>query len=233
MKLLIVEDDLLLRRGLERALLKEDYVVDSAETVKEAIAFLMVENCHYSAVLLDLGLPDGDGLTLLSYLRQAENSVPVLIITARDTVDDRVMGLDAGADDYLLKPFAIAELYARLRAIIRRHCGISNNQLEIADFALDLTQKEIHFKGTLLDLTVREYLILSRLLLKYGQVVAREFLQQDLYSWQDQLGSNTLEVYIHRLRQKVGRARIETVRGFGYQLIDEIDQAQQYQNVSE
>ena len=232
MKLLIVEDDLLLRRGLERALIQEDYVVDSAETVKEAIAFLTVENSHYSAVLLDLGLPDGDGLTLLSYLRQAENSVPVLIITARDTVDDRVMGLDAGADDYLLKPFAIAELYARLRAIIRRHCGVANNQLEIADFALDLNQKEIHLKGKLLELTVREYLILSRLLLKYGQVVAREFLQQDLYSWQDQLGSNTLEVYIHRLRQKIGKERIETVRGFGYQLIDEIDQTQQHQNVS-
>lgn len=221
MKLLIVEDDPLLRQGLERALLKEDYVVDSAETLKEARAFLAVEESHYSAILLDLGLPDGDGLTLLSDLRQRENQLPILIITARDTVDDRVIGLDAGADDYLLKPFALAELYARLRAIIRRHCGVANNQLEIADFQLDLTQKEIRLKGSILDLTVREYLILSRLLLKYGQVVAREFLQQDLYSWQDQLGSNTLEVYIHRLRQKVGRERIETVRGFGYQLIDE------------
>ncbi len=222
MKLLVVEDDLLLRKGLEKALVKEGYAVDAAASREEARRYLEAEGAYYSAILLDLGLPDGSGLSLLQSLRNAGNDLPVLIITARDTLDDRVIGLDAGADDYLLKPFELAELYARLRAIIRRHCGVANNQVVIDDFTLDLTQKEIRHCGTLLELTLREYAILSRLLLKYGQVVPREFLVQDLYSWQDSLGSNTLEVYIHRLRQKVGKDRIETVRGYGYQLVGEV-----------
>lgn len=221
MKILVVEDDLLLRKGLEKALMKEGYAVDVAENREEAERYLDSQEAFYSAILLDLGLPDGHGITLLQKLRNQENQMPVLIITARDTLDDRVKGLDAGADDYLLKPFELAELYARLRAIIRRHCGVANNQVVIDDFTLDLMQKEIHYQGALLELTLREYAILSRLLLKYGQVVPREFLVQDLYSWQDSLGSNTLEVYIHRLRQKLGKARIETVRGYGYQLVSE------------
>ncbi len=222
MKLLIVEDDLLLQRGLEKALTQEGYAVDIAGSLKMAHQFLNNSEEFYSAILLDLGLPDGNGLSLLQALRNDKKSLPVLILTARDALNDRIIGLDSGADDYLIKPFELAELYARLRAIIRRHCGQSDNQLEIADFLLNLTNKTIVFSGQPLELTVREYSVLSRLLLKYQKVVPRELLQQDLYSWQDSLGSNTLEVYIHHLRQKIGKNRIQTIRGIGYQLVDPI-----------
>lgn len=222
MKLLVIEDDLLLQRGLNKALTQEGYAVDIAGTLALARQLLKDEENLYSAILLDLGLPDGDGLTLLQWLRDGKNSLPVIILTARDALNDRIVGLDAGADDYLLKPFELAELYARLRAVIRRHCGQSDNYLEIADFLLNLTNKTISHLGASLELTVREYAILSRLLLKYQQIVPRELLLQDLYSWQDSFGSNTLEVYIHRLRQKIGKDRIQTVRGLGYQLVDAV-----------
>lgn len=220
MKLLIVEDDLLLQRGLNKALIQEGYTVDIAPNLESARQFLMSKEEFYSAILLDLGLPDGNGLTILEWLRKERKTTPVLIITARDAVNDRIIGLDSGADDYLIKPFALVELYARLRAIIRRHCGQADNQLEIADFLLNLTEKTITFSGNVLELTLSEYAVLSRLLLKYGKVVPRELLQQDLYSWQDSIGSNTLEVYIHHLRQKIGKNRIQTIRGLGYQLVD-------------
>lgn len=220
MKLLIVEDDFLLRRGLEKALIKEGYALDMASNLQEAHQFLKNGITFYSAVLLDLGLPDGNGLSLLRSLREHKQHIPVLIVTARDALNDRIVGLDAGADDYLIKPFELAELYARLRAVIRRHHGLSDNCLAIAEFLLNLSNQTITYHGDVLELTMREYAILSRLLLKYRQVVPRELLMQDLYSWQDSLGSNTLEVYIHRLRQKIGKDRIQTVRGFGYQLVD-------------
>lgn len=219
MKLLVIEDDLLLQRGLEKALIQEGYAVDMAGTLESARQLLADDEGFYSAILLDLGLPDGSGLSLLKSLREHQSAVPVLILTARDALNDRIVGLDSGADDYLVKPFELAELYARLRAIIRRHCGQADNYLEIADFILNLTNKTIAHAGDALELTVREYAILSRLLLKYQQIVPRELLMQDLYSWQDSLGSNTLEVYIHRLRQKIGKERIQTVRGLGYQLV--------------
>ena len=219
MKLLVIEDDLLLQRGLEKALIQEGYAVDMAGTLESARQLLADDEGFYSAILLDLGLPDGSGLSLLKSLREHQSAVPVLILTARDALNDRIVGLDSGADDYLVKPFELAELYARLRAIIRRHCGQADNYLEIADFILNLTNKTIAHAGDALELTVREYAILSRLLLKYQQIVPRELLMQDLYSWQDSLGSNTLEVYIHRLRHKIGKERIQTVRGLGYQLV--------------
>lgn len=219
MKVLVIEDDPLLLCGLEKALLKEGYKSDLAQTLTEAEAFLSsASGDFYSAILLDLGLPDGNGITFLQRLRAQEMNIPILIVTARDSVEERILGLDAGADDYLLKPFEIAELYARLRAIIRRYSGVASNQLKIADFVLNLKAKMILKKGEQLSLTLREYAILSRLLLQYGQVVSRELLIQDAYTWDDALGSNTLEVYIHRLRQKIGRDQIKTVRGIGYQM---------------
>ncbi|GAA5094738.1 response regulator [Wohlfahrtiimonas larvae] len=222
MKLLVVEDDLLLQRGLEKALIQESYTVDIAHNLETAKHFLSYGADIYSAVLLDLGLPDGNGLTLLKWLRESKYHVPVLIITARDALNDRIIGLDSGADDYLVKPFELVELYARLRAIIRRHCGQADNHLIIDAFILNLTNQTIMYFDKPLELTVREYVVLSRLLLKYQQVVPRELLLQDLYSWQDSLGSNTLEVYIHRLRQKIGKDRIQTIRGLGYQLVDAV-----------
>ncbi len=221
MKLLIVEDDLLLQMGLEKALSKEKYVFDVVSTLKEAEQYVaMNASQNYAAILLDLGLPDGDGVTLLKKWRDNKIDIPTLIMTARDAVEDRIAGLDAGADDYLIKPFELNELLARLRAIIRRNLGQPSNILEAGALSLDLVNKSIQFQGAVLELTVREYAILARLILKYQHVVPREVLLQDLYSWQDVLGSNTLEVYIHRLRQKLGKERIMTVRGVGYQLVE-------------
>lgn len=230
MKVLIVEDDALLSMGLQRALVKEAYVCDSVGSIKEAEAYLEASlngderTEGYAAILLDLGLPDGNGIDLLQRWRRLKIRIPILIMTARDALSDRIQGLDTGADDYLIKPFELLELVARLRAIIRRHQGQSDNVLNVGDLALDLSQQSIKQNGCLLDLTPREYAVLSRLMLKQGQVVHRETLQQDLYTWQDSLGSNTLEVYIHHLRQKIGKARIQTQRGVGYLLTDGKDE---------
>ncbi len=219
MKILIVEDDLLLQMGLKKALAQEDYIFELAESLQEARHLMQLNGLEsYSAVLLDLGLPDGNGIDLLKKWRKNNITIPVVIITARDAVEDRIIGLDAGADDYLIKPFAVSELLARLRAVIRRHLGQPDNIITITDLSLNLAKKTILFQTEKMDLTPREFAILSRLILKYSEVVSREMLQQDLYSWQDSLGSNTLEVYIHRLRQKIGKDRIQTVRGIGYQL---------------
>lgn len=216
MKLLIVEDDELLLRGLRQALEGQGYACDCAALAK--VADCLIQGYLYSAVLLDLGLPDRDGLSLLREWRQAKLAMPVLILTARDALEDRVAGLDAGADDYLIKPFELAELLARVRALIRRHQGNSDNLIEVGNLALDLATRSIMLSGQPLALTPREFAILSLLMLKAGKPVSREILQQDLYSWKDDLSSNTLEVYIHHLRSKVGKDRIQTLRGTGYRL---------------
>lgn len=218
MKILIVEDDHLLRTGLTEALTREAYICDAVETAKGAIQNMQTE--QYTAILLDLGLPDMDGLTLLKQWRKKGMGLPVVIITARDALTERVNGLDAGADDYLIKPFDLTELFARLRAVIRRHQGQDGNMLVVGDVSLDLASRQAKKGDAPLDLTPREFAILSRLMLKAGKTVARELLQQDIYSWNDSLGSNTLEVYIHHLRQKLGKEMITTVRGTGYRLED-------------
>lgn len=216
MKVLVVEDDVLLCTGITEGLQREGYVVDCAGTVAKACQNMETE--LYSAVLLDLGLPDEDGVSLLKKWRLQRIGIPVLIITARDALEDRIKGLDAGADDYVIKPFELAELLARLRAVVRRHMGESDNLIVAGHMSLDLANREICCKGNPLTLTPREYAVLSRLIMKKGKTVAREILQQDIYSWEDSMGSNTLEVYIHHLRQKIGKEGILTVRGMGYQL---------------
>ena len=216
MKLLIVEDDDLLRQGLTLALNGENYASDSASTAAEANALL--QSSQYSLIILDLGLPDTDGATLLRRWRRQNISLPVLILTARDALEDRVDGLDAGADDYLVKPFALVELMARVRALIRRYQGHSDNLLEVGNLTLNLSSQQVYQQGQLVEITPKEFAILSRLIMRAGQTVNRELLQQDLYSWQDDLGSNTLEVHVHNLRRKLGKDLIHTVRGIGYRL---------------
>lgn len=216
MKILIVEDDHLLRSGLVDALTRELYICDAVSCASEANKNIRTE--QYSAILLDLGLPDMDGLTLLKRWRGQGMQQPVVIITARDALEERVKGLDAGADDYLIKPFDLAELFARLRAVIRRHQGQDDNLLTVGNISLDLASQQAQRDKEPLDLTPREFALLSRLMLKAGKNVARELLQQDIYSWSDNLGSNTLEVYIHHLRQKIGKEMITTVRGVGYRM---------------
>ncbi|WP_338558664.1 two-component system response regulator PmrA [Erwinia sp. E_sp_B04_7] len=216
MKLLIVEDDALLLGGLVQALTSDGYAVDAATKGAEACALL--QSSQYSLIILDLGLPDRDGGLLLRQWRKENIDLPVLILTARDALEDRVEGLDAGADDYLVKPFALAELKARVRALIRRYQGHSDNLLQQGDLSLNLSSQQVYLNGLSVEITPKEFALLTRLLMRIDQTVHRETLQQDLYSWQDDNGSNTLEVHIHNLRRKLGKDRIITVRGVGYRL---------------
>ncbi len=216
MKILVVEDDALLRNGLQQALAQEQYSCDVAMNCTEAEALVKVS--EYGLILLDLGLPDGDGLSLLKRWRQRGLLQPVMILTARDALDERVAGLDRGADDYMVKPFALAELLARVRALLRRDQKLASNQIVSGDLILDLQQKSVTLAGVPVVLTRREFALLRRLVMQAGKVVSRERLQDDIYDWQDEIGSNALEVHIHHLRRKLGSARIRTVRGEGYSL---------------
>ena len=213
MKLLIVEDDLLLQEGLALGLANEGYALDCAGTAAEADS--LIQSGEYSLVILDLGLPDKDGATLLGQWRRRGIANPVLILTARDSIEDRITGLD---DDYLVKPFALAELQARVRALIRRYQGHSDNLLTDGDITLNLQTQQVLRQDQAVEVTPKEFALLTRLIMRSGQTVHRETLQQDIYSWQDDPGSNTLEVHIHNLRRKLGKDRIKTVRGVGYRL---------------
>ncbi|QMV53234.1 two-component system response regulator PmrA [Ewingella americana] len=216
MKLLIVEDDELLRQGLSLALSGENYACDCASTAVEAHGLILAS--QYSLVVLDLGLPDRDGASLLRQWRREHIDIPVLILTARDALEDRVDGLDAGADDYLIKPFALVELLARVRALIRRYQGQSDNQVIVGYLKINLSTQQVYKDDTPIEVTPKEFAILSRLMMRAGQTVNRELLQQDLYTWNDDLGSNTLEVHMHNLRRKLGKEAIRTIRGNGYRL---------------
>lgn len=216
MKILVVEDDLLLRQGVQKALGNEQYSCDVATNGAEADALLRVS--EYGLIILDLGLPDLDGLVLLKRWRQRGLSQPVLILTARDGTDNKVAGLDFGADDYMVKPFSLAELLARVRALLRRDHGKASNQLICGELQLDLETKCVLLAGKEVSLTRREFALLRSLAIQVGKVVSRERLQEDLYDWQDDIGSNTLEVHIHHLRRKLGSERIRTLRGEGYVL---------------
>lgn len=214
MKILVVEDDTLLRQGLQQALSQEQYSCDVAVNCAEADSLVKVS--EYGLIILDLGLPDGDGMSLLKQWRQRGMDQPVLILTARDALDERVAGLDRGADDYMVKPFALAELLARVRALLRRDQKLASNQIISGDLMLDLQQKTVTLAGVPVVLTRREFALLRRLVMQAGKLVSRERLQEDIYDWQDDIGSNALEVHIHHLRRKLGTTRIRTVRGEGY-----------------
>ncbi|MCT4703837.1 two-component system response regulator PmrA [Enterobacteriaceae bacterium H20N1] len=217
MKILVVEDDILLQQGLLLALEGEGYVCDGVTTIHEAEASMA--SSLYSLLILDLGLPDEDGLHFLLRQRRQKKMQPVLILTARDSVNDRIAGLDAGADDYLIKPFALDELLARIRALIRRHVNQGDSKIIFGDLVLDMTHRQIFHEEEPLNLTPKEYSILSRLLLKAGNPVHREILYNDIYNWETEPSTNTLEVHIHNLRDKIGKSSIRTIRGFGYALI--------------
>lgn len=223
MKVLVVEDDTLLLQGLTLAMESEGYACDGVTTAHEAS--LSLANGHYSLMILDLGLPDEDGLHFLARLRQEKVSLPVLILTARDTISDRIDGLDTGADDYLVKPFALEELNARVRALLRRHHNQGDNEVSVGNLRLNVTRRLVSLSDTQLDLTPKEYALLSRLIAKAGSPVHREILYNDIYSWDNEPSTNTLEVHIHNLRDKIGKSRIRTVRGFGYMLVKTDEEA--------
>lgn len=216
MKILIVEDDSLLQRGLYSGITSNGYVCEIASNGKQAEQYIQFG--QFSVIILDLGLPDCDGLELLTRWRKNKIDTPVLILTARYSIEDRVEGLDLGADDYLVKPFALSELLARIRALIRRNQGTANNLISYGLIIMDIKQQKVTFNNQDVVLTPKEFIILSRLMLKVGEKVHRDLLQNDLYDWQRDPSSNVLEVYIHGLRNKLGKNIIRTVRGYGYQL---------------
>ena len=220
MRLLIIEDETDLAGLIRVALIKAGFVADLAPGLAGAEDHLAV--APYDAVVLDLSLIDGDGLTLLRQLRRAGNNVPVLILTARDAPQERVTGLDEGADDYLVKPFHMAELISRIRALLRRPNAALGLQLEMGNIALDTIARQSRVNGRRVLLSPREIALLEFVLRRQGNVVTREMLEQNLYDFGTTLGSNALEVLVHRLRRKLADAQanvtLHTVRGIGYLL---------------
>lgn len=218
MRILLVEDDALLGDGLRAGLMLVGYGVDWVRDGEAARMAWLAED--YDACVLDLGLPRRDGLTLLKEARARGRHTPVLILTARDTTADKVAGLDAGADDYLLKPFELPELQARLRALLRRAAGSAAPLLRHGDLTLDPAARRVTLAGAVVTLSAREYALLHDLLRHRGQIRSRQALEGSLYAWGEEVESNAVEVYIHHLRKKIGSARIRTVRGLGYVLGD-------------
>ncbi|MCL8327834.1 response regulator [Pseudomonas juntendi] len=214
MRLLLVEDDTALGEGICDGLRQEGYTLDWLRDGQNGVHALLHET--FDLAILDLGLPRLDGIEVLRRVRGAGNSLPVLILTARDALDDRIAGLDAGADDYLVKPFDLNELKARLRALLRRSAGRAKVLIEHAGVMLDPATQQVHYQGLEVILTPKEYRLLHELLAQPRKVFTRERLTQLLYGWDEEPESNTLEVHIYHLRKKLNNGLIRTVRGIGY-----------------
>ena len=214
MRILLVEDDLMIGEAVSVALKDAAYAVDWV--TDGAVASTVLTNGEHQAVLLDLGLPKRDGLEVLRRLRQIGNAVPVIIITARDDVDDRIKGLDLGADDYLVKPFDVNELLARLRAIIRRHGGQGSPILTNGKVSLNPSTREARCGDTVERLSAREFSVLQALLLRPGTILARAELEERIYGWNEEVESNAVDFLIHGVRKKLGAEVIKNVRGAGW-----------------
>jgi DNA-binding response OmpR family regulator len=213
-RLLLVEDDPMVGESIRDGLGQEGYTVDWVRDGKGAETALGAE--PYAAVLLDLGLPRMDGLDVLRAARARRNDVPILVITARDAVADRIKGLDAGADDYLVKPFDLDELAARVRALVRRAEGRAEPVVRHGPIALDPATRAVTLRGRPVELSGREFALLQALLARPGAVLSRAQLEERLYGWDEEVGSNAVEVHIHNLRRKLGADTIRNVRGVGY-----------------
>ena len=216
MRLLLVEDDPMIGAGVQSGLRQEGHTVDLVRDGKAAE--LALASGVHEMLLLDLGLPHKSGLELLSGLRRQGLDLPVLVITARDSVADRVKGLDAGADDYLVKPFDLDELSARIRALMRRRAGRASPRIEHGPLTLDPATHQVTLNGDPLALSAREFALLHALLEQPGVPLSRAQLEERLYGWNEEVESNTVEVYIHALRRKLGAEWIRNVRGVGYRI---------------
>jgi DNA-binding response OmpR family regulator len=214
MRILLAEDDPLLGDGLRAGLRQLGFQVDWVRDGAAAERELRAE--PYAAAVLDLGLPLRDGMGVLGGVRKAGITLPILVLTARDAVTDRIRGLDVGADDYVVKPVDLHELAARLRALVRRSHGAPQERLTVQDVALDPAARLVHRAGMPVALSSREFDLLHVLMLNTGRVMSREQLEQHLYSWGREVESNAVEVHVHHLRRKLGNAFIQTVRGVGY-----------------
>jgi two-component system OmpR family response regulator len=221
-RILVVEDDVMLAEAIVRALTQSAHAVDNARTGEEADRALAATD--YDLVLLDLGLPRMDGFEILKRLRQRRSTVPVLILTVRDSLEDRIAGLDLGADDYLTKPFHLSELEARVRALIRRANATASSVLVHGRLKLDMAARRLFCDGQPVELSARELAVLELLLLREGRVVTKQQIMDSLYGWEEASTSNAVEVFIYRLRKKLEATGVDigTVRGMGY-LIEKAD----------
>jgi DNA-binding response OmpR family regulator len=216
MRVLVVEDDPMIGEAVVTGLAADGYAVD---WVRDGRSAELSMGMHpYSLVLLDIGLPARDGIEVLKAMRGRKLDVPVLIITARDTVADRIAGLDAGADDYLVKPFDLDELSARVRALLRRAAGRAEPLIQRGGLTLNPATHEVRLHGKSVDLSAREFALLLALAERAGSVVSRSQLEEKLYGWNEAVGSNAIEVHVHNLRRKLGESVIRNVRGLGYTL---------------
>jgi len=219
MRVLLVEDDLMIAAAITQALKDAAYAVDAVHDGKSALLPLGSE--HYDVVLLDVGLPKMTGFEVLRHLRGKKMGIPVIILTARDAVEDRIRGLDEGADDYLIKPFDTAELLARMRAVIRRKAGSGDPVLTNGAIVLNPSTREASFEGTSCRLSAREFSLLQSLLLRPGAILSRQDLEDRIYGWNEEIESNVVEYLIHSIRRKLGNKVIANVRGLGWMVSKE------------
>ena len=219
MRILLVEDDSMIGEAVNQALKDATYAVDWVRNGQTALDALQTQS--YGVVLLDLGLPGKDGVEVLRSLRAKGNGVPVVIITARDELEDRVGGLDAGADDYVLKPFEMAELLARMRAVVRRKAGVAGPVLTNGTLSLDPATREVTVDGEPARLSAREFSLLQVLMIRPGAIVSRSELEDRIYGWNEEVESNVVEFLIHSLRKKLGSDAIKNVRGMGWMVSKE------------
>jgi two-component system, OmpR family, response regulator QseB len=220
MRILLVEDDQLLGDGISTGLKENNYTVDWVKDGLEAVQAIKHE--HFDTIILDLGLPKKSGIEVLKYTRQNKINTPVIILTAKDTIEDRVAGLDAGADDYLTKPFELKELCARIRACQRRTNAATNSEISIGSLKLDTASHKMYIDGIEMPLSRREFSLMHKLLETPEKVISRDILTQSIYGWGDDVDSNAIEVHIHNIRKKIGSSiKIRTIRGVGY-IIEEV-----------
>jgi two-component system response regulator QseB len=214
MRVLLVEDDRMIAQGLQTALRQDGYAVDWMADGRSAEAAL--RNARFDLVLLDLGLPERDGLSVLRDLRRRDDATPVIILTARDDTKDRIDGLDAGADDYIVKPFDLDEVAARMRSVLRRANGRADPTIRVGDISINPATHAVERAGVAVQLSAHEYAVLEALLQRPGAILSRTQLEDRLYGWDAPVESNAIEVYIHSLRRKLGSDSIRTLRGVGY-----------------
>lgn len=216
MRILLVEDDVMIGEELQRSLRKSGYSVDWLQSGLDVDFSLQSED--YSLLILDLGLPNKDGISILKDLRKSKNEIPVLVLTARDGVSDKVMGLDAGADEYMLKPFAMEELEARIRLLLRRRENQHSPLIAVGDISLDPSTHEISVRGKKHILSAKEFSLIRILMGSPAAIFSRAQLEEKIYGWNEEIGSNAVEVLIHQIRKKLGKDIIKNTKGLGYSI---------------
>ena len=216
MRILLIEDDPLIGTAIEQALKDSLYSIDWVKDGQLGLAGASAQ--EYSAILLDLGLPKKDGIDVLKALRDQHNATPIIITTARDAIDDRILGLDLGADDYLIKPFRVSELMARIRAVTRRNQGASRSTLQVGELELDKASGLFLQNGQQIALSAREFTVMRILMLNPGRVYSKSELEEQTYGWNEEVTSNAIEFIIHGLRKKLGKSTIKNIRGLGWMI---------------